>query len=68
MKNTSLPHGARYERAWNIINQSEKPLTKSEIESRARISPFNSDRWLRFQTTYQDRLVVHPITGLVHRL
>lgn len=68
MMNTNLPYGARYIRAFEAVKCSCKPLTKAEIEREARISPFNADRWKRFQIMFKDEIVVHPIDGKIYKL
>ena len=64
--NTNLPNKARYVRALEVIKNSPTPLTKPQIEKEARICPFNGERWMRFQTIFQDQIVVHPINKKVY--
>ena len=68
MMNTSLPNGARYTRALEVIRESRTPLTKNEIEQAARICPFNSQRWWRFQMLFQDEIIVHPVNNKVYHI
>jgi hypothetical protein len=63
-----LPHGARLRLAIEVIRCSAVPLTKPQIERKAGIGPFSTERWGHFQKKYQDEIVVHPITGKVHLL
>lgn len=61
-----LANGERYQLAIEVIRCSSELLTKSEIERRAGIDPFNAERWFRFQELYQSEIVLHPVTKKIH--